>query len=196
MVIVLDPGHGASTPGKRSPDGTLKEYRYNRDIAYEVKEQLEGLGYTVFLTVSDDSDPSLRQRCNIVNSYCKKYGKNNVLLCSIHCNAAGARGEWMNARGWSIFIAKVASNNSKILANCITEEAEAEGLKIRRPLPKQNYWTANFAMVKNTNCPAVLTENLFQDNKEDVAFLLSEKGRKSIVNLHVKGIVKYINKIK
>ena len=127
MVIVLDPGHGASTPGKRSPDGTLKEYRYNRDIAYEVKEQLEGLGYTVFLTVSDDSDPSLRQRCNVVNQYCKKYGKNNVLLCSILCNAAGARGEWMNARGWSIFIAKVASNNSKILANCITEEAEAEG---------------------------------------------------------------------
>jgi N-acetylmuramoyl-L-alanine amidase len=63
-------------------------------------------------------------------------------------------------------------------------------------MPNQKYWTANFAMVKNTNCPAVLTENLFMDNKEDVEFLLSEAGRKKIVNLHVKGIVDYINKIK
>nr|DAT77576.1 MAG TPA: MurNAc-LAA [Caudoviricetes sp.] len=29
-------------------------------------------------------------------------------------------------------------------------------------------------MCRDTKCPAVLTENLFQDNKEDVEFLLSE----------------------
>lgn len=32
-------------------------------------------------------------------------------------------------------------------------------------------------MCRDTKCPAILTENLFQDNKEDVDFLLSEKGK-------------------
>jgi N-acetylmuramoyl-L-alanine amidase len=46
-----------------------------------------------------------------------------------------------------------------------------------------------------TNCPAVLTENLFMDNKEDVKLLLSEEGKNKIVNLHVKGILTYLDKI-
>lgn len=196
MVIVLDPGHGASTPGKRSPDGTLLEYQYNRKIALAVKKELESLGYTVYLTVSDNSDPSLSKRCAIVNNYCAKYGKNNVMMVSIHVNAAGGDGKWHSARDWSVFVAKVSSQNSKIMANCLADATIAEGIKIRKPLPNQKYWTANFAMVKNTNCPAVLTENLFQDNKEDVAFLLSEQGTKKIVNLHVRGIIDYIEKIK
>jgi N-acetylmuramoyl-L-alanine amidase len=48
-------------------------------------------------------------------------------------------------------------------------------------------------MCRDTKCPAVLTENLFQDNKKDVEFLLSEKGKETIVNLHVEGIINYIN---
>ena len=40
---------------------------------------------------------------------------------------------------------------------------------------------------------AVLTENLFQDNKADVDFLLSDQGRQAIVNLHLKAIEDYIN---
>jgi N-acetylmuramoyl-L-alanine amidase len=47
-----------------------------------------------------------------------------------------------------------------------------------------------------TNCPAVLTENLFMDNKEDVQLLLSAEGKNKIVNLHIKGILEYLNKIK
>ena len=49
-------------------------------------------------------------------------------------------------------------------------------------------------ILKHTVCPAVLTENLFQDNKEDVDYLLSEKGKQTIVNLHVDGIIKYIER--
>jgi N-acetylmuramoyl-L-alanine amidase len=43
-------------------------------------------------------------------------------------------------------------------------------------------------VLRNTWCPAVLTENLFQDNKEDVDFLLSDEGRQAIVDLHVRTI--------
>ena len=43
--------------------------------------------------------------------------------------------------------------------------------------------------------PAVLTENLFMDNKEEVEYLLSEEGKKSIIDLHVEGIKQYIDNL-
>ena len=51
---------------------------------------------------------------------------------------------------------------------------------------------AHLYVLKNTKCPAVLTENMFQDNKDDVVFLLSDEGFHELVRLHVEGIVNYI----
>jgi N-acetylmuramoyl-L-alanine amidase len=58
----------------------------------------------------------------------------------------------------------------------------------------QKYWPQSLYVLGNTKCPAVLTENLFQDNKDDVDYLLSEAGRHTIARLHVEGIINYINK--
>ena len=52
---------------------------------------------------------------------------------------------------------------------------------------------ANFYILVHVPCPAVLTENLFQDNKEDVEFLLSEKGKEAITKIHVEGIKNYLS---
>ena len=46
----------------------------------------------------------------------------------------------------------------------------------------------NFTAIYKTKCPAILTENLFMDNKEDVAFLMSEEGREAITRIHVNAI--------
>ena len=51
---------------------------------------------------------------------------------------------------------------------------------------------AHLYVLKNTNCPAVLTENFFQDNKKDVDYMLSDEGFHAIVRLHVEGILNYI----
>ena len=50
-------------------------------------------------------------------------------------------------------------------------------------------------MLKHTLCSAVLTENLFQDNRNDVDYLLSDEGRHAIERLHVEGIIKYIESL-
>ena len=104
----------------------------------------------------------------------------------------GCDGKWHNANGWSVFVAQNASTKSKTLAKCLKEAAEKEGLKIRLQYPDKSYWVQSLAMCRDTNCPAVLTENLFQDNKEDVKFLLSKEGKEKICNLHVKGIIDYL----
>ena len=63
MKILIDNGHGIDTKGKRSPDGRL--------------------------LVPEETDISLPERCRRVNEWCCQQGKDNVLLISIHCNAAG-----------------------------------------------------------------------------------------------------------
>lgn len=195
MIIILDAGHGIDTQGKRSPDGKLLEYKYCREIRDKISDALEYLGYTVVYTTFSEYDVSLKNRCNIVNQFCKSFGNQNCLLVSIHCNAAGFGEKWMNASGWSVYIYDKASSNSKNLANHLFDAAEKQNLKTRKPKPDQKYWTQNLAMCRDTKCPAVLTENLFQDNKKDVEFLLSEKGKNAIVNLHVDGIIQYINEL-
>ena len=195
MVILTDPGHGENTAGKRSPDGRLLEWKYSREIAAEVVKRLKTMDYNAQQLVTEENDISLSVRCKRVNDICKHFGASNVLVVSIHCNAAGADGKWHDARGWQACVSLNASAKSKQLASYLFDAAQVEGLKMRSPKPGQKWWAQNLAICRDTNCPAVLTENLFQDNLSDVEFLLSDKGREAIVNLHVNGIINYIKSV-
>ena len=195
MVILIDNGHGIDTLGKRSPDGRLREYKYAREIAAEVVKRLKTMDYNAQQLVTEENDISLSVRCKRVNDICKHFGASKVLVVSIHCNAAGADGKWHDARGWQACVSLNASAKSKQLASYLFDAAQAQGLKMRSPKPGQKWWAQNLAICRDTNCPAVLTENLFQDNKEDVDFLLSDKGREAIINLHVNGIINYIKSL-
>ena len=195
MVILADPGHGIDTLGKRSPDGRLREYKYAREIAAEVVKRLKTMDYNAQLLVTEENDISLGTRCKRVNDICKHFGASNVLVVSIHCNAAGADGKWHDARGWQACVSLNASAKSKQLASYLFDAAQAQGLKMRSPKAGQKWWAQNLAICRETYCPSVLTENLFQDNKQDVEFLLSDKGREAIINLHVNGIINYIKSL-
>ena len=93
-----------------------------------------------------------------------------------------------------MLVAQNASASSKRLAGCLADAAAAQGLYVRKPLPTQKYWVQSLAMCRDTLCPAVLTENLFQDNRQDGDYLLSPAGRAAIVQLHFDGITKYLKK--
>lgn len=199
MKVIIDNGHGKDTLGKRSPvwaDGSqLFEWRYAREIAVILEQELVGRGIDAVRIVPEDTDISLRERCNRVNKLCAKVGAKNCLLVSIHCNAAGNAGKPMQARGWSVFVGLNASQNSKSLATLFSASAEAQGLKARVSSPNQRYWVQNLAMCRDTKCPAVLTENLFMDNEQDCKLLLSNEGKQKIVETHVQAILDYISMI-
>ena len=66
-----------------------------------------------------------------------------------------------------------------------------------RWIPSEKCHRANFKILRETDCPAVLLENMFQDNKEDVEFLLSEDGVQKLIDMYVsamKTYESYINK--
>lgn len=191
-LVLLDNGHGSNTYGKCSPDKRLMEWKYTREIAEAVEKQLKSEGIDVRRIVTEDNDISLGERCRRVNALCSKYGSKNIVLISVHVNAAGSDNKWHDASGFSVWVSKKGSTNSKRLGKLFTEEAIKQNLMGNRWIPGEKYWQANFTIITNTNCPAVLTENLFQDNKEDVEFLLSKEGREKITNLHVDVIKKYL----
>ena len=198
IKILIDNGHGIDTDGKRSPKGefgVLYEWKWAREIARPLVDRLRKLGYDAELVVTEDHDISLGERCRRVNRWCDKLGSKNVLFISVHSNASSDCSDWQTPNGWSEFIYTKASNASKRLAQCLYAEAEKRGLKGNRSVPVEKYWTANFFVLKNTKCPAVLTENLFYDNKKDYEYLMSETGREAIINLHIDGIVKFIKEI-
>lgn len=180
MKILIDNGHGVDTAGKRSPDGSLREYKYAREIAEKVVSELKKRGFDAERIVTEENDISLSERCRRVNSICDRVGTKNVILVSIHCNAAGNGSQWMNARGWEAWTS-VGQTAADKMADCLYKAAEETDFKIRKDTtdgdPDKE---GHLYILKHTKCPAVLTENLFQDNKEDVAFLLSEAGKKRL----------------
>lgn len=194
IVCLLDNGHGFDTKGKRSPDERLLEYAWARIVARKLKEVLEKAGHTVILVTPEDNDISLSERTRRVNSYCTKYGTANCVVVSIHINAQGNGTSWGTASGWTAWVAPNASTKSKELAKILHAEAVAHGLKGNRWIPTEGYWVGNYAIVRDTKCPAVLTENLFMDNKTEVEYLLSEEGINTIVQLHKDGLEKYMKK--
>lgn len=194
MKVLLDNGHGRETPGKRSPDGKFREYKYARDIADEVLSWLWTAGYDAELLVPEAKDISLGERCRRANKKCDKLGADNVILVSIHVNAAGSDGKWHNATGWQCHTS-IGDTKSDELAECLYDSAEEnlKGKKIRVDMRDGDRDFENdFYILKHTQCPAVLTENFFQDSKDDVEFLESEEGKTAIIKTHVDGIKKYI----
>lgn len=196
MKILIDNGHYKGTPGKCSPDRSFFEWKFNREIAIPLVEELKKRGYDAERIITEDNyDVTLTERCRRVNEWCNKLGKWNVIFISVHANAAPGSG-WSDARGFAVYVAKVASDRSHKLAQSLYAEADKRGLRGNRSVPKCHYWQNNFTVLVKTQCPAVLTENLFYTNQEDLKILQSDEGKRLIVDLHVNGIINYLNSLK
>ena len=202
MKILIDNGHGIQTKGKRSPDGKLLEYSYTRDLARQIVATLKSRGYDSELLVLEDDDIPLSERVRRVNEICLTYepswptptGHPNVILISLHLNAAGDGTKWMNATGWSCYTSKGQTESDR-LANCLYEAAikNFPGKRIRTDYSDNDPdWEENFYILRHSLCPAVLTENFFMDSP-DLEFLKSEACKLALVNIHVEAILQYIS---
>ena len=90
MKVLIDNGHGIETPGKRSPDGRFREYKYNREIARAVVEHLQLRGIDAELLVPEGNDIPLKERVRRANKITCQIGHpvQETIIVSIHVNAA------------------------------------------------------------------------------------------------------------
>ena len=181
IVVMLDPGHGAETGGKRSPDSSLMEYEFNRAVANKIKTLLEARGIEVRLTVNDNTDLSLAERCALVND------SNDVdIFVSIHANAYGNGKEWTTPEGWEIYH-YAPDTLGKQLAQAIHDATiPTSGLKDRGV--KSN----DFYVIKNTYIPAVLIEHGFYTNTQEVEKLKSDEFRSMLAEYDARGILSFL----
>ena len=217
LTVILGTAHGKNVAGKRSPDGIFEEWQYSREIVERLREELakrEDL-VDVFVDIPSAEVPlpqqaELTRRVRYVNQLCAHRHTERCIYVSIHVDAASS-GEWKNAGGWTAYTSP-GRTRSDILATYLYEAAEKhlagyaakmeEGKKKglygsnQKPFRKDTTdgdpdKEARFYVLVRTKCAAVLTENLFQDNKADVAFLTSEEGKKAIVALHKEAILRF-----
>ncbi|MFZ8005823.1 N-acetylmuramoyl-L-alanine amidase [Bacillus licheniformis] len=176
--VWLDAGHGgkdsgAAANGMKEKDLVLKMVKY-------AKSYLEShyKGVQVKLTRSTDVFYELSERADMAN----KWGAD--VFVSFHINAGGGTGfETFRYPG----TAGKTLDLQKALHNEILTTMKAYGQIADRGLKQ-----ANLAVVRETRMPAVLTENLFIDRKEDAERLKDSGFLKAVGEAHARGIAKYL----
>lgn len=163
-TIILDAGHGPDTPGKRSPDGKLVEYRFNSDVAEQVRHYLQLEGVDAFYSHENSRDVPLSERAAIANRL------DGDAFVSIHANAFGSH--WNEVQGIETYMYPYASKQTAALTELIHSSIiSACGRKDR------GVKTANFAVLRETKMPAVLVECGFMTNREEAGLLFSRAYR-------------------
>ena len=191
----LDNGHGSKTAGKRSPEFTLDgeeyqffEYEFNRDIVARIMKALDEYGvqyYNVVPEVNVDNILSTRvDRANLLQSKLPK------IYVSIHSNAGPAPSakDWTNdsIKGIETWFYHNSKRGQK-LAKAFQKHLIAETGMYDRGLKSRS--SGQFYVIRKTAMTAVLTENGFYNNRNEVELLLDDKMRQKIANAHVKAIL-------
>lgn len=194
LRILLDNGHGNNTPGKRSPewaDGSqLLEYECNRDTVRRVALKLDREGIPYHIITPEEFDVPLATRANRVNALCHKYGRNNLLLLSVHSNASKNH----NASGIEVYTSKDVTESDEY-AEIFYEQSleQCPDARKRCDMSDGDHDKEEaFYMLRKTLCPAVLIESYFFDYEPDCRILMSEEGREQIAEWYFESIKKCI----
>ena len=188
-IILLDNGHGKDTYGKSSPvwsDGSqLLEYEFNRDLVKRIHGKLDLLQIANKILIPEVIDIRLNVRCDRANEIYRQNSK--AFLISVHGNAGGGK-------GWEIYTSPGETKSDEIATEFFNVAKKyLSGFRMRADHsdgdPDKE---SKFYILVNTNCPAILTENLFFDNEDECKFMLSDIGREVIADMHVKAIVNFL----
>lgn len=154
-IIYIDPGHGGKDSGTLN-DPKWSEKNLNLVTSKLLKEQLEQLGYQAVLTRGGDEFLSLKERVALANS------NRASLFVSIHYNHSPNA----NAQGVEVFYFNKGDTSriqhSKSLADSVVSRiAKHTGAKNRGAKK------GNFAVIRETEMPAILIEGGFLSNHEE-----------------------------
>ena len=111
MKIAVDAGHGLHTPGKRTPDGSLREWQSNHKVAEKVVKKLSEYEGVISFRTDDptgERDVPLNERTDKANR------EKADLFVSIHANANGST--WNEAQGIETFVYVTKPKEALMLA--------------------------------------------------------------------------------
>lgn len=175
ILIILDSGHNELVKGKQAPDGSMREWEFNNDMQYRLKQRLEQHGFEVYLTnpgPAKKDEIGLTKRARLANNHWISIGKPNALFVSLHANAYG---EWTTANGVEVYYAANASSKSKNAAKIMCNNIHSTLKKLRPDSVNRGVKCRNFTVIYNAKMPAILVEYAFYTNKKDLALLKNNR---------------------
>ncbi|MDR7078818.1 hypothetical protein J2Y03_003875 [Neobacillus niacini] len=178
VKIMLDPGHDINTPGKRTLDGSMREFEFNKATALHVVNLLSNY-HDVEAVLSHDLydgiDTSLTARANLANQL------RVDCVVSIHANAGAS-----SARGIETYIHTNAPDRTYNLARMVHDQTIIATGMVNRGVKR-----ADFAILRETNMDALLIECGFMTNSDDLVLLKSDDYRIKCARGIVNGLVQF-----
>lgn len=179
IKIVLDAGHGGTDSGANG--NGIHEKDITLKIIQAIDKKLKDYSDVQTLqTRPNDVFVSLDDRCNMSN----KWGADCFLSC--HINAAPDT----SARGWQSHIYNGTIDARTVSYQNVMHESIISAIKGFNITDRGNE-RSNFAVLRQTNCIAILTENLFITNSVDAALLKRDDFIDAVATGHVLGFEKF-----
>lgn len=199
-VFLFDAGHGDVNPKNGKYQSPHKKHIYkdgfkvlegvlNRLVLNKVLELAKDLPFELRyeLIAHEWKDTPLKERSNKVNDYCDLYGVDNCELLSIHHNGhqnPAANGIEVFYWGYNGTRFSVKGAKSAIIFNdkqsIYMPEFRNRGVKF-----------ANYHIIREVKCPAILSEGGFMTNREDAEEMTIDKG----VTNYAKAVIEWIRAI-
>lgn len=185
-LIVIDPGHGGTSPGATSPINQIVEKNIVLDISQRLNNLLTDAGYRTYMTRVNDSTVSLADRAGVANQL------QADLFVSIHANAASNS----SIHGVENLYYPSEKNpndfrdNKKLAQTFQNEMVKRLGVHNRGIVPRDELY-----VIRETNMPAVLSEVGFLTNPEEAAKLATAEYRQQIAEAIYHSILRYFQGI-
>ncbi|MBQ9318320.1 MAG: N-acetylmuramoyl-L-alanine amidase CwlD [Bacilli bacterium] len=185
-VIYIDPGHGGIDPGSIYKD--IYEKDINLDICLKLKDKLEKMGATVYMTREGDYDlskpgTSQRKKSDLNNRVRAINDSNADMYISIHLNATNSK-KWHGAQ---VFYDDVNEENKKIAL--IMQKVLQKNLNTDREISE----ISNMLLNRKVTVPGILIEVGFLSNDNERYLLRQEEYQNKVADTITNGIIMYFD---
>lgn len=189
LRIAVDAGHGPNTAGKRTPDGSMREFHFNSVVARYVRDLLAEYDGVKTMFTHDDTggrDVPLDERVMTA------LGWRADVFVSIHANAFGDG--WNDANGIETYTTTDRdAPSTKLAAKVQAQLIEATGLRDRgvKAADFRVLWgsASNSDEYRSTVPARILVECGFMTNRAEAKLLKSDEYRRKCAEAIVAGIV-------
>ena len=207
-TVIIDPGHGGEYPGA-SGFGGVSEKKLTLDIARRVRDRLRDTGLMVYLTRDRDRGFSSDRNKDLIERSRRADYYRADLFVSIHFNASGDH----TATGLETYVAPATGHPAtaqlvlrqrRISNRTITNQFDAASTILAQYVQKgivafaksvdRGIKRANFMVLQNAPCPAILVECGFLSNRQECERILSENFRNALADGIAAGILTYASR--
>jgi len=184
-IIYIDPGHGGADPGAVYKN--VEEATINLIVSKKLKENLENLGASVYITREGDYDLSSttinRKKSDLYNRISLINKSNCDVYISIHINAETSS-LWYGAQTFYY-----PANKSNIVLAKYIQKSLIDNTSSKREVSRIN----DTLMYTNIKVPGVLIELGFITNYQDRLKLNNNDYQNNLVSAISNGLIEYFN---